>query len=448
MSSHKVMKQLLLGTVILLMALAPAVNGQGNLPYTTYKSFSQVLEGKDARYPTITRVSDPGTNAHRAYTGFFFYQCLQFDTSGRYLLGLRVYFQNRVVGPADRGDIGVIDLKNGYKWTKIGETTAWNWQQGARLQWRPRSDEIVWNDRSDDGKKYVCRVYDFRTGKRRVLPRPIYDLSPDGATALTHDFERMKHRGTDYVGIEDIYKNQFAPSKTGLWKMNMVTGSAKLIMSLEKMAGIAYPDGSPSSGCLYFFREGWNPSGKRFIAFLKDPDNALFKAFSMTAEGTDVRYLYYRPSHHAWQDDDYIMDFGPHTPPGGSSPLKGYYLFKYDGTGMAKDLLWATEFDGHGSYVPGPGGDWILSDTYSIDGFQYLFMYHRPTKLFVPLAKLKSTAEEGLHRVDLHPRFSRDGRTVSIDATHEGLGRQMYILDVSHIVDKPPNHRTSVPGAR
>ena len=438
------MKQLLLGAVIFLMVPAPAVQSQGNLPYTTYTSFKQVLEGSNARYPAITRVSDPGTSGQRAYTGFFFYQCLQFDTTGRYLLGLKVYVQNRVVEPADRGDIGFIDLKDKYKWTKIGETTAWNWQQGARLQWRPRSDEIVWNDRSDDGKKYVCRVYNFRTGKRRTLPRPIYDLSPDGATALTHDFERMKHRGTDYVGIDDPYKNQYAPSKTGIWKMNMDTGSAELIMTLEKMAAIVYPNGSPSSGCLYFFREGWNPSGKRFIAFIKDPENALSKAFSMTPKGTDVRYLYDKPSHHSWQDDNHIIDFGDHLRPGGSASQKGYFLFEDDGSGRAKDFLWATEFDGHGSYVPGPGGDWILSDTYSIEGgFQYLFMYHRPTNLFVPLARLKSTAEGGLHRVDLHPRISRDGRIVSIDATHEGLGRQMYVIDIGHILDNPPDVRTS-----
>ena len=157
----------------------------------------------------------------------------------------------------------------------------------------------------------------FALAKDAYLPRPIYDLSPDGSTALTHDFERMKHRGTDYVGIEDIYKNQYAPSKTGIWKMNMDTGKAELIISLEKMAAIAYPNGRPSTGCLYFFREGWNPSGKRFIAFIKDPENTLSKAFSMTPEGTDVRYLYNKPSHHAWQDDNYIMDLGNHTPPGG-----------------------------------------------------------------------------------------------------------------------------------
>src|ERR1051325_9085551 len=213
--------------------------GQESLSYTTYTNFEQVLAQRDAKYPPIVRVSDPGTKNHPIFTGFFFYQVLQFDTTGRYLLGLRVYFQSRDVKADDRGDVGYIDLKDGFKWTKIGESTAWNWQQGNRLQWRPKSDEIVWNDRSDDGKKFVCRLYNFRNGKTRVLPRPIYDLSPDGSMALTHDFERMKHAGTDYVGIEDVYKNQYAPSQTGIWKMNMDNGRSELIMSLQKMAEIA-----------------------------------------------------------------------------------------------------------------------------------------------------------------------------------------------------------------
>src|SRR5438128_1460657 len=100
-------------------------------------------------------------------------------------------------------------------------------------------------------------------------------------------------------------------------------------------------------------------------------------------------------------------------------------------------------FDGHDSFLPNPGSDWIISDTYVISGYQYLFLYHRPTKSFVPLAKLKSTAENvsnftGEYRVDLHPRFSRDGRTVCIDSTYEGLGRQMYTIDIGYILDHPP----------
>jgi Tol biopolymer transport system component len=40
----------------------------------------------------------------------------------------------------------------------------------------------------------------------------------------------------------------------------------------------------------------------------------------------------------------------------------------------------------------------------------------------------------GEWRCDTHPRYSPDGTKVVIDSTHEGLGRQMYLIDVSRIV--------------
>ena len=445
------MHKILRGTVIFLMVLTWFVYAQDNLPYTTYTSFDQIVEGIEARYPALTRISDPGTNVSKAYTGFFFYQALQFDATGRYALGMKVNFEGREVEPGDRAEIGYVDLKKGYQWTKIGESTAWNWQQGCRLQWRPRSDEIIWNDRSDDGKHYVSRVHNFRTGAKRSLPRPIYELSPDGTSALTHDFERYDIFFHGDKNLDKIQDKEFAPARTGVWKMNLDTGKAELLVSLERMAAIIYPKGAPKTGFLYFFREGWNPSGTRFIAFVKA--EGLNEAYSIASDGSDVRYLYHGPSHHAWRDDDYIFDFGYHKPPGGGQALRGYFLFKDDGSGKAKELLWAPTvsggtwgWDGHGSYLPGQGGNWIVSDTYvDARGYQYLFLHHVPTKLFVPLARLKSTLLVDLNsdccRVDTHPRFSRDGRLVCIDASIEGLGRQMYVIDIGYILDHPPNRR-------
>jgi len=238
--------------------------------YSTCATWDELVESKNLRYVPVVRVSDPGTRDRPAYTGFWFYDEQQFDVSGRYALGMRVYFQGRDVKPSDRGDIGYVDLRQGGKWTKIGETTAWNWQQGCRLQWRPNSDEILWNDRADDGSHFVCRAYDFKTGARRTLPRPVYDVSADGAMALTHDFARMKHAGTMYVGIPDPYAERRSPAQSGIEKMDMKTGRVEFLISLERMAKIAFPKGYPGRTNLYFFREGWNPSGTRFIAFLRN----------------------------------------------------------------------------------------------------------------------------------------------------------------------------------
>ncbi|MCU0917006.1 MAG: hypothetical protein MUC88_20955, partial [Planctomycetes bacterium] len=139
------------------LVTAAPVRAQDEPPYTTYASFAELMTAQGAQYPSLIRISEPGTPESPAYTGFFFYQCLQFDPTDRYVLGMRVHCQNRDVRPTDRAQIGFIDLQGGYQWTRIGETTAWNWQQGARLQWRPGSQEILWNDRAEDGGHYVCR---------------------------------------------------------------------------------------------------------------------------------------------------------------------------------------------------------------------------------------------------------------------------------------------------
>ena len=90
-------------------------------------------------------------------------------------------------------------------------------------------------------------------------------------------------------------------------------------------------------------------------------------------------------------------------------------------------------------------GEWILSDIYNMDGYIYLYMYQLPSQQLVPRAKLETHLRRkqvfeaaGYYRIDLHPRFTPDGRTVSIDSSHEGPGRQIYLLDIGHILDNPP----------
>jgi len=146
-----------------------------------------------------------------------------------------------------------------------------------------------------------------------------------------------------------------------------------------------------------------------------------------------VHLFYSEPSHHAWIDDNTILE-GHH-----------FSIYKDDGSGRPQRV---EEVDSNVNFDTTvlPSGQWFLLDTYPLSGYQYVVLYHRPTRLFVPLAKLKNTAQVGtIHRVDIHARSSRDGRTVCIDASHEGLGRQMYIIPIGHILDNPPRGEVGKP---
>lgn len=155
----------------LLLATSFAASA-GAADYSVYSSWAAMDR---AKYATTHRIS--GTNG---YTGFWFFGAEQFDISNRYALAMTVYCKDRKVTKDDVGDIGYFDLQDGNRWTKTGATTAWNWQQGCRLQWRLNSDEIAWNDRAPDNSHFITKLYNFKTKTTRTLPQPVYHISPDG----------------------------------------------------------------------------------------------------------------------------------------------------------------------------------------------------------------------------------------------------------------------------
>jgi hypothetical protein len=125
-----------------------------------------------------------------AFHWFGYYDKLQFDPTGRHALGMAVAFEHRNPGPDDEIRVGWVDLLDGGRWTDLGTSRSWCWQQGCHLQWRPCSDrEILWNDRRGD--RFVGIVLDVKTGRTRTLPRPVDNLSPDGRWALSVDFGRV-----------------------------------------------------------------------------------------------------------------------------------------------------------------------------------------------------------------------------------------------------------------
>ena len=367
---------------------------------------------------------------------FGYYDKLQFDPACRYVLGMEVNFQHRSPKSDDVIRVGMVDLEDGGRWTELGQTRSWCWQQGCMLQWRPGSDsEVMWNDRQGD--HFVSYILNIRTGEKRTVPHPFYTISSDGKIAVAPDFRRVNDMrpGYGYAGLPDPYADQLAPEDSGVFRIDLETGKQELIISIADVAKIPYPHGDLSEMKHYFNHLLFSPDGSRFI-FLNRWRGVERKGFGtrmLTAkpDGTDIRVVddYGSTSHFIWRDPEHILAWAYHPSHGGA-----FYLYE-DGTGkvevIGKDIMTKN---GHCTYLP--GGKWVLNDIYPDENRnQEVYIYNPDSNEKVSLGNFHSPPEyTGEWRCDTHPRFSPDGSSVVIDSPHGGNGRQMYLIDISGII--------------
>jgi hypothetical protein len=368
---------------------------------------------------------------------FGYYDKLQFDPESRMLLGMRVDFEGRSPKADDQIRLGVIDTADGDRWRELGSTSAWNWQQGAMLQWLPGSrDEVIWNDRAESD--FVAHIVNVRSGKRRTIPSAIYALGPDGAWAITTDFRRLNdvRPGYGYAGLADPNRDRAIPDNAGIWRVDLATGKKTLLISVAQAAAMQpFKGGEPKDAKHWFNHLLVSPDGKRFI-FLhrwRGPEQGTSFAtrmFTVNADGSEPVVLdpYGKTSHFVWRDPEHVIAWAWHP-----SHQHRFYLYR-DRTEqvevIGKDVM---TVNGHCTYLP--GNRWILNDTYpDKDRNQNVFLYDTKSGARHALGSFPSPPEyTGEWRCDTHPRFSPDGRKVCIDSPHAG-GRQMYLLDISSIV--------------
>ena len=370
---------------------------------------------------------------------FGYYDKLQFDPTSRYVLGQRVGFQGRTPMPDDVIHVGMIDTQDGDRWTDLGETRAWSWQQGCMLQWIPGSaHEVIWNDR--EGQHFVSHILNVQTGKKRTLPAPIYAMSPDGKTALHPDFARLHDTrpGYGYAGIVDPNRDTLVPKTTGIWKLDLQTGKERMLFSLADVDAVNDGISKRVNVKQWLNHLLFAQDGSRFCFLHRSvgpKGGSSFDTRLITAnpDGTDLYSLdpYGKTSHFIWKDPRHILAWSWH-------PSAGDKFYIYEDHTRKVEVVGAgvmTE-NGHCTYLP--GNKWILNDTYpDPERYQHPYLYEVATGKRISLGDYRSPPEfKDEFRCDTHPRFSPDGKKVTIDSPHGGNGRQIYLIDISSIVAK------------
>lgn len=371
------------------------------------------------------------------YHWFGYYDMPCWDATGRYLLSLEVPFQDRPPTADDVATIGMTDLESG-EYIRLAQTRAFNWQQGAMLNWLPADPcrKIIYNDRV--GNAFVSVVLDVFSGQKRVMGgqpvgrTAISDVGQGGRVALGLNFARIAQTrpGYGYAGLPDLYEDELHPAGDGVFVIDQGSGKSWLAVSMKAVYDYMGQPKDMANAKLWFNHTLLNPSETRFafLARWRPEGQQWFKTLMFTAglDGSDLRLVLKdgMVSHFDWRNDREILawtrigDQGDH-----------FYLID-EQTGeyqiIGESLL--TQ-DGHCSYSH--NGKWILTDTYPdpVTHLRTLKIYIVDQDREVIVGKYFSPpAFTGEIRCDLHPRWSRDDRQICFDSVHEGH-RQVYVVD-------------------
>lgn len=392
------------------------------------------------------------------------------DRTGSRLLALRVDRIDRVPDSGDEAAIGHFDLRTG-AFRALATTTAFNWQQGAMVQWLgPTHDrEILFNRQGTDGFEAV--VLDVESGVERSLDRAAYAVNESGTLALSVDFERHYwcRRGYSYGGIVRPEKNRDIVDGDGLWLTDVKTGTSRLVVDIGTLRSLQ-PLSSMEGATHYVEHASFGPDGDSFAFYHRwklQTGGIYTRVFTSRVTDPKVHLVWDsgRASHMCWLDGERILIGGSRKSLAGavrrsrmlsrmfsgnvarlyrnlikgnaisghsflSRHVTGDSFYVIDAaTGSAAEVF-ADELDrdGHPSAVPGRPG-WVVTDTYPDDAGNALLLVGSPEQKRVQvLARLRSMREYDNTplRCDLHPKVSRDGEFVCVDTMNDGR-RGVYL---------------------
>lgn len=367
---------------------------------------------------------------------FGYYDIPAFDSRGERHLCLRVPFLDRLPVKEDVAELYCIDLRTGER-VKIGETTAWNFQQACMLQWHPTlPDAVIYNVRTEGvGCGYGAMVQSLGGGILTRLDRPVANVARTGRHAVSVNFDRMYdfRPGYGYAGQTDAFRDDPHPAEDGIFLTDLVGGKSRLILSLWQIwdfaGGYFQEDQKICVNHITF-----NPDGTRMVFLARNfpKPRTPWRTALLTCDtdGKDLFLLsdFAMASHYHWRDPQVVTFYSEGRELGGAGPQL-YELTDRTHTGRAIDPGFFVR-DGHNSYSPDLS--WMLYDSYPLaDGLRELYLYDLKNRRGGLLGRYGfPPACAGDIRCDLHPVWSPDGRNISFDSVHEGY-RALYHMDLT-----------------
>lgn len=383
-----------------------------------------------AKKMPVKRISPDG-----GHFFFGYYDLQPYNFNETLHLAHRVSFIDRLQTKNDSADVGFIEVGTG-RYEKLDTTFAWNFQQGAMLQWNPvlPDREVVYNSYDKNG--YCGVIMDIHNGKKRFLERPVANVSNDGRYALGINMQRLYdfRPGYGYAG-EDLFYESNHPENDGVYVIDMQTGKAKLILSLDDIwsfsGGFFEKDEKIIVNHLTF-----NTSGTRFLLLVRNfpQPGEKHKTATITANrsGKDLYMLadFGMQSHYFWKSEKDVVIYSD----GKELSCKRGWGNNYVYTDKTRNgYIIADGFfeeDNHMSFSPDKR--LMITDTYpDSNGYQTVRMFCPDKNTVTDLGSFRTLPFDTTDiRCDLHPRWNRSGDSITFDSTHEGF-RGIYSMGLT-----------------
>ena len=304
---------------------------------------------------------------------------------------------------------------------KIKVGTKFNYQQGVRPIWIDKT-RFIFNEFKSNN---LCSViYDIKKNSRTTLDYPIQEVCLDRSILLSLNYGDYEKINKDYgYGLKDENSNNTSGIIAYSYDNKKIFEIEKIRIH-NKSSNLSHIDKCEinhishcrgSNRILFIYRD--SSSCSNLFLYNLDTDN-LKCVFS----GTIV-------SHYCWINQNQVIAFI-----GKTIDSQNYFLIdlkKENYEIIHNDM--GKNGDGHPSISPNK--EWLVYDSYPNKSRMIkINLFNLKENYIIELGSFYSSMRYyGYYRCDLHPRWSPDGKNISIDSTHEGF-RKNYIIDVSKIV--------------
>ncbi|OQA82865.1 MAG: hypothetical protein BWY31_03045 [Lentisphaerae bacterium ADurb.Bin242] len=379
-------------------------------------------------------------NPETGHYFFGYYDRNPWDKNNARHLALRVEQCERLPECGETADLGYV-TPDGNEFVKLTETRTWCHQQGCMSLWlKHHPNCFVYNDYDPASAGVIARIFEPGKGIMGQYERPIFSISPDGRWASSLNFARIPRRGYSYAdAVLPAEQRHPDPDRDGVFLLDLHTGKPHLLASYRQMVErhpVPYElddmywwlntviFNCDSSKVLFSFRYCRDPY---------HPGQPMWKTFMYTVnlDGTGLActlpevYWTGMISHPIWgrTPNEVLIDANWRG--------KGHEYVVFDDRIRPLRAERISQGQGPmGHLVFSPDGEWMLADTYPVDGIQTLALVKVSTGECRTLGRFRHVQPPGTIgdlRCDLHPRWSADGTLITVDSIHSGK-RGIYML--------------------